>query len=87
MLRPASLIVSAFLIVASLSAGCSKRVSLDEAMGDDITPELGHLGRSDQQVRYQEAIVIDHNLRAMRDDLSRFWFFDEPSRLTPRAVP
>ncbi|MEM1209312.1 MAG: hypothetical protein AAF586_04400 [Planctomycetota bacterium] len=88
MLRPVSLIVPALVAVAFLSAGCSsKRVTLDEAMGSDITPELGHQGLSDQQARYREAIVVDHNLRAMRDDLSRFWFFDQPSRLTPRAVP
>ncbi|MEM0913509.1 MAG: hypothetical protein AAGB29_15065 [Planctomycetota bacterium] len=88
MRRPLSLIVPAVLAAVCLSTGCSsKRVTLEDDILSNPTPELGRMGLSDDQAKFKEAFVVDHNLRAMRGDLARFWFFDEPSRLTPRAVP
>jgi hypothetical protein len=91
--RSASFVaVAALASIASLSIGCEssspKRVTLNDVINDpDPTPELGNFATSDAQTRYKEAINVDHNLRGLRDDVSRFLFFKEASRLQPRAIP
>jgi len=85
--RPACLLAVAALALASVSLGCTKRTSLNDVIYPDVTPELGNYATSDDQTRYKEAINVDHNLRALRDDVSRFLFFKEASSLNPRAVP
>lgn len=86
------LALSAVAICGLLAfTGCSaepkrERFTLDEALKDP-TPELGNIGATPDQTRYREAINVDHNVRALRDDVSRFLFFKDASRLTPYATP
>ncbi|MEM6333469.1 MAG: hypothetical protein AAF823_09045 [Planctomycetota bacterium] len=86
------LLLSTLAICGTLAlTGCATdvnrdRVTLNELLSNP-TPELGTLGNSNQQNRFRETINRDQNLRALRDDVSRFMFFKDASRLTPYAIP
>ncbi len=61
-------------------------VSVEE-IRKDMTPELFSTGKSEGQAANHNARVIDNNTRGIWDDLSRLFFFDETSPLTPYPTP
>ncbi|RMH26607.1 MAG: hypothetical protein D6693_06890 [Planctomycetota bacterium] len=51
------------------------------------TPGLNSLNISRAQNKNRLAIMWDTNMRALRNDGSRFWILDRPSRLTKQPSP
>lgn len=51
------------------------------------TPGVNSLGVSKDYSRNRFATMIDTNLRAVRNDGTRFWLLDRPSRLHPQPAP
>jgi len=51
------------------------------------TPGLNSLNISRAQNKNRLAIMWDTNMRALRNDGSRFWLLDRPSHLTKQPSP
>ena len=85
-----SLFLASALGVCTLAmgVGChsNERVTAHDVR-KDMTPALDSITRTTQQDRNQYARVIDHNTRAIWNDLARFWLIDRTSRLEPWPMP
>ncbi len=71
-----------------VAAGCqSKNRVTAHDVRKDMTPALDSITRTSQQDKNQYARVIDHNTRAIWNDLARFLLIDRTSRLEPWPMP
>ncbi|MDY7110108.1 MAG: hypothetical protein SYC29_15865 [Planctomycetota bacterium] len=84
-----ALSLTALLTLAALLAGCQagngSTVSY-KAVSHDLTPELRGLEQRPIDVDAHLSYMINHNWRAMSDDLGRLFYTDHPSRLSPFPV-
>lgn len=69
----------------ALLGGCSS-TNLD-SIRSNPSPGIMTLSQSDEVVLNQMTITQDTNLRQLNEDLGRMWFYDRPSRMTPRPIP
>jgi hypothetical protein len=72
---------------ASMLLGCEADGGRLRSYRLDPTPNLDRLGQELAVEENYRAITQETNLRAMNDDLSRAFFTDRPTRLTPRRMP
>ncbi|MHC4415875.1 MAG: hypothetical protein ACYS0G_11385 [Planctomycetota bacterium] len=73
---------------AALIAGCDTtqdEVSYD-AIRNDLTPELAGLVDRPDDIDRHIAVMGNANMRMFWDDVSRLWYIDHPSRLSPYPI-
>lgn len=51
------------------------------------TPELDTLSERNDDIVNRSVVVTDTNLRMLREDWGRLWFWERPSRLSPTTIP
>lgn len=80
--------ISATMVLVGCGAGTHR--NLDDArygtILNNLTPELAGMSSTQDDIRNNDAIVGNLNLRMASDDFIRVWLFDKPSILTPYPV-
>ena len=76
----AALFLSVGAFAATSLVGCSN-------YRGNPTPGVKTLNVSNQQNKNRAATVTNTNIRAMRNDFTRFFLYDRPSRLTKQPSP
>ncbi|MBX3365034.1 MAG: hypothetical protein KF866_09740 [Phycisphaeraceae bacterium] len=71
---------------AAALVGCSGSSVSASAIRANPTPELVTLHQRQADVDNQYAFMRNANHRMILSDLSRFWYTDRPSRLTPEPM-
>ncbi len=56
------------------------------AVRNDITPELSGLATRPDDIARNTAISANQNMRMFWDDVTRVWYIDHPSRLSPYPI-
>ncbi len=51
------------------------------------TPELDTLSERNDDIVNRSVVVTDTNLRMLREDWGRLWFWERPSRMSPTSIP
>ncbi|MEN0020351.1 MAG: hypothetical protein AAF747_05665 [Planctomycetota bacterium] len=77
-----------FLAAASLTVagGCSSQSKVDKVRADG-TPELTTLYQTRNDVKNEDAIAANEDLRMLHQDFRRAFYLDRPSRLTREPIP
>lgn len=63
-----------------------RRLLIATLLGIALTSNVGcfiPIYDADPAVRAKQLIYTSENLRAMRDEWTRFWFLDQPDQMTP----
>jgi hypothetical protein len=73
---------------ALLFTGCSTSEDLSpESVRNDMSPELESIARTSDLRENDNARAVDTTFRELNDDFDRFWFIDEPSKLSQYPIP
>lgn len=71
------------ILALSLAGGCSSSSSSTSlgAFTSNPTPDMRSLYKTSDDYKILDTIVVDTNLRMLREDWSRLWLYERPTRL------
>ena len=78
---------AAALLLGGCSSGPPTSYQRAAQIRDNPTPQLVTLSQREVDLKNDWALMVDENMRMMREDIRRFWLINRPSRLTRYPIP
>jgi hypothetical protein len=71
-----------FAAIGLFTIGCDSTGGRIHSYRLNPSPEVDTLSESHEEIENAVTVAYDYNLRALNQDVGRFWMTDRPSRLT-----